>query len=374
MSSAPPGQLADHLLLFNLAMDEADPILGFAIEWVNALASQSRRVSVITMRAGRFRVRENVTVQSVGGESGVPKAQRVARFYRLLARMISTQRADVCFSHMMPKFSALGGPLLKAAGIPLVTWYTHPKCTMWLRAAHFMSDRVVTAFANTYPYKRDKLRVIGHAVDTGLFSLAPSGPLQPRILYVGRLSPVKNVDVLLEAFARVLKKRNLSETQLRIIGHAPTRDRGYSEHLRNCARDLGIADSVEWIPGVPHAKLGDEYRSATVHVNLAASGFGDKVALESMSCGVPSIVATRDFEQVLGDERGLLLTPPRDVDTLTDRMATILTMSPNDRAHIGRALRRSVEHGHSLSTLPRRIAEVVHEVHSSPQSAGHPVS
>jgi glycosyltransferase involved in cell wall biosynthesis len=372
-SAAPAPRLADHMLIFNLAMDEDDPILGFATGWVNALAVQCRRVSVITMRAGRLGTRENVCVHSAGAESGLSRPRRIARFFTLLRTIISAERVDVCFSHMMPKFSVLGGPALKVRRIPLITWYAHPSCTAWVRAAHMMSDRVVTSFPHTYPYRRDKLRVIGQAVDTDLFSPGPSGSSQRRVLYVGRVSPVKNLDVLLEAVARVRADADFSDIQLTIIGRAPSRDARYAEHLKDTVRRLGIIDAVEWISGVPHRNVVDSYRAASVHVNLTARGFGDKVALESMSCGVPCIVANDDFGDLLGDESRRLLVPPRDVARLSDRMRDVLSMSAVDRARMGRALRRSIEYDHSLSTLPQRLGRVVHEMRS-PAHSGAGVS
>jgi len=50
-----------NLLLFNLATDYDDPILGFATGWVNALARLYDQVFVITMRAGRVCVTPNIT-------------------------------------------------------------------------------------------------------------------------------------------------------------------------------------------------------------------------------------------------------------------------------------------------------------------------
>src|SRR5438270_12504303 len=122
------------LLLFNLATDADDPILGFTTRWICALAEQVEFVRVITMRAGRLEVPGNVRVYSVGKEKGYSEPRRVVEFYRILARILRQHNIDVCFSHMIPLFTVLGGPILKAKRIPIVTWYAHPKVTRILKS------------------------------------------------------------------------------------------------------------------------------------------------------------------------------------------------------------------------------------------------
>jgi hypothetical protein len=138
--AAPPSTPAmaaeqeQHLLLFNLVTDSRDPILGFTTQWIRELAARVGSIDVITMRAGVIDVPPNVRVHSVGKEHGYSEPRRVLEFYRHLFRILRTQRIDGCFSHMMPPFSALGGPILRARRIPLVTWYAHPNLTLWAQA------------------------------------------------------------------------------------------------------------------------------------------------------------------------------------------------------------------------------------------------
>ena len=77
------------------------------------------------MYQGAFSPPDNVRVFSAGRERGLSKAARLTRFYRQLARLLSTRRYDACFAHMMPLFAGLAGPLLSARGIPTTLWYTH---------------------------------------------------------------------------------------------------------------------------------------------------------------------------------------------------------------------------------------------------------
>src|SRR5215207_4259185 len=111
------------LLLFNLVTDADDPILGFTSRWISALAGRVESVDVVTMSAGRLELPANVRVFSVGKERGYGEPRRVVEFYRHLFRLTRGGRIDGCFSHMMPLFSAMAAPVLRARGIPLVTWF-----------------------------------------------------------------------------------------------------------------------------------------------------------------------------------------------------------------------------------------------------------
>jgi glycosyltransferase involved in cell wall biosynthesis len=345
-----------HLLLFNLVTDSRDPILGFTTQWIRELAARVGSIDVITMRAGVIDVPPNVRVHSVGKEHGYSEPRRVLEFYRHLFRILRAQRIDGCFSHMMPPFSVLGGPILRARRIPLVTWYAHPNLTFWVRLAHFFSNRMVTSLPHAYPYRKDKLSVIGQGIDTALFAPSPTAVASDDlVLCAGRISRVKNHPTLLRAaaFLRI-------PFRLVILGAtAGTDDEIYARELKQLASELGLEDSVTFARPVPRGELPEHYRRCAVHVNLTPAGFGDKVAWEAMSCGRPCLVANDDFRETLGEHAGELLFRGDDAIGLAQKLAALLAKSSTERAAIGADLRAQVERLHSLPRLAERIlAEV----------------
>src|SRR5512132_1096345 len=98
------------ILLFNLATDADDPLLGFTTRWISALAARVEFIHVITMRMGRLNVPDNVRVYSVGKEKGFSELRRLMEFYRLLFRILREDRIDACFSHMITIFTILAAP------------------------------------------------------------------------------------------------------------------------------------------------------------------------------------------------------------------------------------------------------------------------
>ncbi len=341
-----------NLLLFNLVTDSRDPILGFTTQWIRELAARVEHVDVLTMCAGTIDVPANVRVHSAGRERGWSEPRRAVEFYRLLFRILRARRIDGCFSHMMPIFSALAGPVLRTHGIPLVTWYAHPSLTPTLKLAHFASHRMVTSLPNAYPYRRDKLAVIGQGIDTA--HCAPDANTKPNddlILCVSRISRVKNHPTLLRAFARLPARFRLS-----ILGAtASADDEAYAAELRALAHELAITDRVTFEPPVAPMELPAHYRRCAVHVNLTPAGFGDKVAWEAMACGRPCLVANDDFRETLGQHSDELLFRGNDDADLAAKLTALLAMEPTARDAIGLYLRSQVERLHSLPRLADRI-------------------
>lgn len=350
------------LLVFNLAMDLDDPVLGFAHRWVEALAERWDAVEVVTMRAGRLALPPHVRVSSVGRELGWSEPRRALRFYALMTAILRHRRPDACFSHMMPLFSLMGGPLLRMAGIPLVTWYAHPKDHAVLRAAHRVSSRMVTSLPSAYPGRHDaKVLVIGQGIDLTRFGReAAPREAPPLLLCAGRLSPVKDHPTFLRALARLAA----AGVPFRgaILGQPQQGQETYAASLPTLATSLGLGERVAFVGQVPQDALPAWYRRATAHVNLTPAGFGDKVAWEAMACGTPSLVANVEMTETLGDDAAALLFPPGDDAALAERLTALLERTPEEREAVGARLRDGVARLHSLPALADRITAICREL------------
>ena len=346
------------LLVFNLRTDADDPILGFTTEWINALAAYYSRVDVLTMHAGRVAVAPNVRVFSAGREKGYSEPRRLLVFYSTLARLLRATRYTACFAHMQPLFAALAAPLLRARGVPVTLWYAHSSVTLRLRLAERLVNRVVTPSPESFRLPSRKLIVTGHGIDTDRF--APAAALRPpgepfTAVSVGRLSPVKRVEVLIAA-ARLLHARGLA-FRLRLVGDPLEQHAAYADQVRAEAADL--SGVVEFAGPVAHAQVVDAYRAAAVMVTASVTGSVDKAVLEAMACGLPVIASGEPYRAMLAPWSGALLFPEGDAAALADRLAALMQMPPADRRALGLALREIVVREHSLSKLIQRLAEEI---------------
>lgn len=346
------------LLLFNLATDASDPVLGFGSVWIRELARHCETIDVITMYRGVVDLPDNTRVYSAGREHGWSRARRLAAFYRHLTRLLSARRYDLCFAHMMPLFAALAGPLLKARGIPLILWYAHRQETRQLRAATAMSWRAVTSVATSFPLSTEKLRVVGQGIDTDFYS-PRSGPFpnegggRPLVLQVARLAAIKHQATTIRAVAG-------TEARLAFVGGVqPGYPDRYLRELRELCAELSLGERCQFTGDLPAGQVRDWNRRATVAVNTSPVGLFDKSALESMACAVPTVVCNPAFASALGEYRDLLMTDgPEDVTGLRERLAHLLALPEGEVERIGQTLRAGVIREHSLKALITRLLSV----------------
>ena len=348
-----------NLLWFNMATDEEHPTQSFAVNWVRKAASHPRvsRVFVITMKAGKHVLPDNVVVYSVGKEKGYSEPRRVVEFYRLLLSILGNTRIDACFSHLIPIFTVLSAPLLRPRGIPIITWFAHKHVSNTLKLTHHLSDLIVTVHRTGYRYRHDKVVPIGHGIDTDLFS--PGFDMQqqpPLVLSVGRISPIKDPLTLVEAVW--LLRDEGRDVQCAFVGEPPERDREYAARVRARVKELGLQEVIRFAGAVPNRAVVDWFRRCTVHVNLSPTGALDKAALEAMACGRPSMVANEGFRETLGPWANYLMFRHGDPHDLARKLRRILDMDPATRERMGRDLRNVVVERHSLRRLIDRLVEL----------------
>lgn len=341
------------LLLFNLATDADDPILGFTTAWITALAERAAFVDVITMSAGQSDLPGNVSVFSIGKERGYGEPRRGVEFYRILIKLLASRRYDACFAHMAPLFAVMGAPLLKARGVPITLWYVHKSTPLLLRAAEKLVDRIVTASAESFPLPSHKVVITGHGIDTTSFSpQATPRALDGRfrVLAVGRIAPIKRLDVLVEAVRILVHEHGLGNINLRLIGPVDERDLAYAETLWRQAARSGIEEIVEFVGPLSQLSLVEEYRRSDVLVSLTGTGSLDKVVLEAMSCGVPVLTANASFER-LAAGLGTNLVVSDDTVAVALGLKRLQAMGLSEKRVLGQQLRKVVERDHALDRL-----------------------
>lgn len=123
-----------------------------------------------------------------------------------------------------------------------------------------------------------------NAIDPARFPRrAPSAPQMPaRAAFVGRLVPLKGVDMLLEAAAPLVHAGRLV---LDIIGDGPERPR-----LQQQAEALGVAAGVQFPGWVEHAQMAARLGQSSIFAFPSVREFGGGVVLEAMAQGLVPIV------------------------------------------------------------------------------------
>jgi glycosyltransferase involved in cell wall biosynthesis len=169
--------------------------------------------------------------------------------------------------------------------------------------------------------------VDGMAMVDGPALLPPAPPL--RLVGVGRLSPEKGFDLLVEAVA--LARSGGTEVEATIVGDGPERVR-----LEQLIRARGLDGIVRLAGPVPRPELGPWFADA--HAAVAPSrreGLG-LAALDAIAAGRP-VIATRVGglpEAVREGEDGLLVTP-EDPMALAEALSRLPLPAPSARSLAG---------------------------------------
>jgi glycosyltransferase involved in cell wall biosynthesis len=134
-----------------------------------------------------------------------------------------------------------------------------------------------------------------------------------RLLYVGRLSASKNVDVLLSAVA-TLRQQGINVC-CNIVGDGPER-----QALERQVQNDGLGNCVSFAGGVDFEKVLDFYERADVLVLASETEGWPKAIAEAMAFGLVCIGADRGLVPwMLGEGRGLLVTR-RDTAALVNHL------------------------------------------------------
>jgi len=137
-----------------------------------------------------------------------------------------------------------------------------------------------------------------------------------RIVYLGRLTASKNVDVLFRAMRSVIAQG----LRVRCTGVGEGPERQSLEHL---ATELSLAKNVRFTGGVPHEEISSILEDADVLVLVSETEGWPKAIAEAMAFGLVCIGSDRGLiPQMLGEGRGIVVTP-RDADALAKELGRI---------------------------------------------------
>jgi glycosyltransferase involved in cell wall biosynthesis len=141
---------------------------------------------------------------------------------------------------------------------------------------------------------------------------------EKRVLYVGRLSPVKGIQYLIRAMKQVHDA--IPEARLIIIGDGRER-----EMLKALAGELGIEHSVEFSGEVPHGQVLSLMQQADVFVLPSLSEGFPMVIVEALACGLP-VVASRvgGLPEIITDGTNGFLVEAKDVMALAEKIRLLL--------------------------------------------------
>jgi glycosyltransferase involved in cell wall biosynthesis len=333
------------LLIVTQEVDSLSPTLGFFVEWLREFSRQCERVDVIALRVGSYDLPANVRVVSMGKEKGYSRLRRLFEYWRHLWKFLP--ECDSVFAHMCPEYVIAGWPLTSLRQKPVALWYAHKSVNLRLRLACRIARDVLTIAPGSVNVPGIIPHFLGHGIPTELFLPLPPARTPPfRFVAVGRLTPIKRLELLVAATAIVRKRGVDAELELWGAPAVPS-DAAYETSLHTQANTLGISMHVHFLGPVPFGDMPMKYQAISLALNASPTGAIDKAVLEAMSCARTVVLTNRNFSEILDSDASACLASP----TAEDIAAKLESLCKSDRRALEQRLRRIVVNHHGLPHL-----------------------
>jgi glycosyltransferase involved in cell wall biosynthesis len=321
----------------------------FATQLSAALADLGHDVQLLALRdEGPLRAR--LSDELAASTRVIPKRGRVDP--TLIPRLAAAVRgADVVHSHLFTGL-AWGTVAARLARVPVVVYTEHachaddeafvPPLRRALGRAldHVIacSDATRDAIARHRWFPGAPISVIPNGIPLTGRPLAAARPGPLRVGTVGRLVEVKGQVHLIDAVARLVDEG--LDVTLTVWGEGPLR-----AELEARAAKLGararLPGATDQVPQV----LAD----LDVFVLPSLSEAMPITLLEAAAAGLPLVVTSSGgASTLLAAGAGGLVVPPADPAALADALRQLAAQSPEARADLGAASRRTVEAGFSI--------------------------
>jgi len=342
------------LLIITQKVDANDDLLGFFIGWLKEIATRTDQVNVITLFAGEYDLPPNVKVYSLGKEKGRVRLLRYFKFFSLIFKLLP--KTDKVLAHMCPEYVNALWLINLFLRKDIYLWYTHRQVSRNLRLASKSVKKIFTASPESCQLESKKVKVLGHGIDLENYQIPKkdnqTSDNKLNIIYVGRISRIKNQQLLIKAAEVLVKEKNFTDFHVKLVG-APimTADKVYASELEELISKNNLTEFFQFVGKVPNNQIIKYYQSADLSINLSPTGGLDKTVLESMACGVPVIVVNKSFRETLGQNANWL-TVPEDEHKLAEKIIKIKNQRNSELANY---LRNQVTKHHNLKDLINRL-------------------
>lgn len=248
------------------------------------------------------------------------RLNRIDVFNTLVAPILRPRAALVIHIKTMHAYSA---PESLSRLARVYRQRTYPRSTRLADAVIINSLSLKADVEHHLDVAPEKLHLIYEAVDHELFKpgdadearhiLVSRGVRKPFVLFVSSLWRYKNCAGLLRAYAKA--RTELGELQLVVVG--PRRDEQHAKELDDLVVELGLADEVVFVGGVPLEETVHFYRAAEVLVYPSFFETFGLPVLEAMATGCP--VVTSDVSSMPEIAGGAaLLADPHEPGSIAD--------------------------------------------------------
>ncbi len=195
--------------------------------------------------------------------------------------------------------------------------------------------------------------VISNGVNCSRFRPMAVNANSSQLLYVGRLTEGKGVDVLIKAFSQIASV--IPEATLLLVGGGTK-----ETELKALAAEEGVAQQVSFTGVVPNEQLPKLYNESAVFVLPSFNEGFPRTVIEAMACGTPIVVT--DLEQLRSVVPDVGRTVPTDDPTTLANAVVELLSDDGLRQQLGETARDLAVSRYSWETTVEKTIEEYYDL------------
>ena len=189
----------------------------------------------------------------------------------------------------------------------------------------------------------DKCTIIKNGIDTSKYKFIPDRFPPNRIGFVGRITRIKNIELILEIFVELIRMKN--DYKFYIIG--PIDDIEYFKELKKRSLELGLDKYITFTGGLERDKWSDLIDILIMTSKMETQPY---VILEALSSGVLPVVNNVGGISETINNAGILFQNNTQPDIIA---SSILEISDNEALYIDKIAlgRRNIEKYNNLADM-----------------------
>lgn len=341
------------------SVDLTDPIQATTVRWIRVLSEHQsvNKLSVIALRVGKYQLPNNVEIQKIGGKN---RLLTLFRFYLHITRKLIRKEIDCFFIYQGGTYPILLLPFRLLLKKNVYQWKAHPHISFMMRFyARYCDTLVFTSTAQAFPVDIPKIRIVGQGVDTERFCFRNQNRDQD-IVIVGRVSPVKRLDLAINLIAR-FREIHGSTPKVNIYGPTSENDEDYRKSLSALIDKHGLTGIILFKGPVYQEILPNIFNSHKLLINFSETAL-DRAVVEAMSCGLPILSTNNCVKEIVPSSyKDILLADTEDcnMDCLAEKLYRHLSMSDSERNKLGDSLRNIIMAHHGDESLFNNIMKEI---------------
>lgn len=289
-----------NLIIVTQKVDKDDENLGAFYYWFDMLAKRVDTLVIIADSVGHTDFPSNVTICELGKQKGYGSFHRLLRLWNFFWKHYPA--SDIIFFHQIPEYTIATAPFLFIWKKTTSLWYAHKSVTNRLKIAEWLVDYVFSSSEAGFRLPSKKVFFVGQAINTDLFTPAKSwqfGQKTLKLVTVGRIAPIKNYEIIINACAVLKEKWNESWSLSIVGGPIFPRDQEYLARLKKLVSEKELSSYVQFYGARPYSEIPQILQEHDYFLNVSATGSLDKAVFEAMACGLTVITANEAYHSIV---------------------------------------------------------------------------